>query len=214
MADRKPATNKRPSAPAARRHKRSSGKTAKAKVARERTIVKNQRAFLAAYAKVGNITKAAEAAGITRKCHSLWSDKNRAGAAKYLAEFEEARAEAIDHLEAEARRRAVEGVNEPVIYKGELMGIWLNSAGERVAEGAPGASFVPLTVKKHSDVLLIFLLKAADPEKYRDRTDTRHSGPSGGVIPIAVGGGTIEQLRQELLENEPFLEQQRSQHDS
>lgn len=33
-----------------------------------------------------------------------------------------------------------------------------------------------------SDTLLIFLLKAARPEKYRERYHTEHSGPGGGPI--------------------------------
>ena len=49
--------------------------------------------------------------------------------------------------EVEARRRAVEGVEEPVGW----------------FQGTPGG-----TVRKYSDTLLIFLLKGARPHKYRD----------------------------------------------
>ena len=69
--------------------------------------------------------------------------------------FEEASEDAADSLEAEARRRAVEGVEEPVgWYKGQAGGV----------------------VRKYSDTLLIFLLKGRRPELYRERFE--HSGPS------------------------------------
>ena len=56
-------------------------------------------------------------------------------------------------MEAEARRRGVEGTLKPVFYKGEECG----------------------QVREYSDTLLIFLLKAHDP-KYRDRQQVEHSG--------------------------------------
>ncbi len=65
-----------------------------------------------------------------------------------------AKLQAADVLEAEAHRRAVEGVEEAVgWYKGEAGG----------------------TVRKYSDVLLIFLLKSLQPERYRERVDLRGS---------------------------------------
>ena len=55
-----------------------------------------------------------------------------------------------DILEAEAHRRAVEGVEEPVgWYKGQAGG----------------------TVRRYSDVLLMFLLKGVLPERYKDRIE-------------------------------------------
>lgn len=40
--------------------------------------------------------------------------------------------------------------------------------------------------KKRSDVLLIFLLKAHRPEKYRETVRNEHSGPGGSDITIKV----------------------------
>lgn len=122
-------------------------------------------AFLAVYAEVASITEAAKAAGIDRSTHYAWLEKD----AKYKRSFAGAQEQACDVLEREARRRAAEGVNEPVIYKGELMGVWVNGDGETVSEGTEGAILIPLTVKKYSDTLLIFLLKGALPDKYKDR---------------------------------------------
>ena len=68
--------------------------------------------------------------------------------------LERARVMSADLLEAEAHRRAVEGVEEPVGWcKGEAGG----------------------TVRRYSDTLLIFLLTGVMPERYRERVDLRGS---------------------------------------
>lgn len=101
-----------------------------------------KRAFLAAYAECGTVTHAAEYAGISRDTHYEWLKDDA-----YRQAFEEAYEEAIEHLEVEARRRAASGVDEPVFYLGQQVG----------------------AVRKYSDNLLMFLLKAARPERYKDR---------------------------------------------
>lgn len=102
-----------------------------------------KRAFLAAYAEAGNVKKAAELSDVHRSTHYDWLGAD----AEYAAAFALADEDAGDNLEAEARRRAVEGVPEPVYYQGDVVG----------------------TVQKYSDTLLIFLLKGTRPEKYADR---------------------------------------------
>lgn len=57
-------------------------------------------------------------------------------------------------LEVEARRRAVEGVEKGVYFKGELVE----------------------TEKVYSDTLLRDLLKANNPDKFRERVDVNHTG--------------------------------------
>ena len=101
-----------------------------------------KRAFLAAFAECGTVTHAASAAEIGRSTHYEWIKTDE----RYAGAYEDAKEAAGDSLEAEARRRAVLGVSEPVYYKGEVVG----------------------HVQKYSDTLLIFLLKGAKPEKYRD----------------------------------------------
>jgi uncharacterized protein YbjQ (UPF0145 family) len=102
-----------------------------------------QRAFLAVYSEAGNISQAAELANVNRCMHYTWMEKSEV----YREAFEEAMEKAADRLEQEARRRAVNGVSEPVFYKGEQCG----------------------TIQRYSDTLLIFLLKGVRPEKYRER---------------------------------------------
>lgn len=99
--------------------------------------------MLAALAETGNISRAAEAAGIDRKTHYRWCAEP-----EYAALAEDAMEQAADKLEEEARRRAHDGVDEPVFYQGEVCG----------------------TVRKYSDTLLIFLLKGAKPDKFRERS--------------------------------------------
>ena len=109
-----------------------------------------QRAVLAAFRETGNVRLTCKAAGVGRSTHYRWLEKD----SEYRAAFNLAKEDATDVLEAEAHRRAVEGWEEAVgWYKGEAGG----------------------TVRKYSDVLLIFLLKGLRPEKYRERVDLRGS---------------------------------------
>lgn len=119
-----------------------------------------KRAFLAAFAECGNVTRACELSGVPRCDHYRWKRTDL----KYAEFFSQAEEQAGDRLEAEARRRAVKGVNEPVFYQGAQCGV----------------------VRKYSDTLLIFLLKGARPEKYKDRQAHEHSGPGGGAIQLKV----------------------------
>lgn len=57
--------------------------------------------------------------------------------------------QATELLEREAWRRAREGIAEPVFQHGKQVG----------------------TIQRYSDNLLMFLLKARAPERYRDRVD-------------------------------------------
>jgi hypothetical protein len=70
-----------------------------------------QRAFLAAYAKTGNVTAAAKASGQRRKIHYEWMEEP-----EYPALFEAAREEAIDALEDAARKRALHGSDLLLIF--------------------------------------------------------------------------------------------------
>lgn len=114
------------------------------------TPAARKRSFIAAFSETGNVSLAAKAAGIGRRTHYDWMTDDP----KYAASFRDARETAGDLLEAEARRRAAEGVEEPV-YQG----------GKRVG-----------TIRRYSDTLLIFLLKGARPEVYRERYEVQHAG--------------------------------------
>lgn len=109
-----------------------------------------QRAVLKAFQETGNVRLTCKAAGVGRSSHYRWLAEDP----EYHEAFDLAKLQAADVLEAEAHRRAVEGIEEPIgWYRG-------------VAGG---------TVRRYSDVLLIFLLKGLLPERYRERMDVRRS---------------------------------------
>jgi hypothetical protein len=74
-----------------------------------------------------------------------------------------------DELAAEAARRAYHGLLKPVFHAGEICG----------------------HIREYSDSLLMFLLRARDPGKYRESHKVEHTGPSGGAIPIRIVGINI-----------------------
>ncbi len=112
-----------------------------------------KRAFLAAYAHLGLITRAARAAQIDRTTHFIWIKEDP----DYAAAFEEARQIAHAALEDSAIQRARYGIDKPVFHQGKICGY----------------------VREYSDTLLIFALKGAMPDKYRERASFEHTGKDG-----------------------------------
>ncbi len=110
-----------------------------------------QRRFLACYEMSGRIGEAARWAKISRSTHWLWMETDPT----YAPRFRVARQRAAQMLEDEAVRRAREGVAKIVLYKGKP--VYVNGK--------------PLMEHQYSDQLLIQLLKANDPERFRDRMD-------------------------------------------
>jgi hypothetical protein len=101
--------------------------------------------FLAALCQSGNVSHACRMSGIRRRLPY----KHRDRFPGFRERWDEAIEVAVDSLEAEARRRAVQGIEKPVYHKGAVVG----------------------TIREYSDRLLIFLLKANRPEKFRDNYD-------------------------------------------
>lgn len=79
---------------------------------------------------------------------------------------------AADRLEDEAVRRAVEGVERPVMYHGKPVLIPVDPKQLRGKKK-------PLLVHDYSDALLMALLKAKKPKEYRDRVE-HELGPETG----------------------------------
>ena len=131
-----------------------------------------EKTFLAELRRTGNHSAAARAARIDRTVPY----KARQDDPDFAAAYADALEEACDGLELEARRRAHDGVDEPVVYQGELCGTWVDADGNVVPVDTPGAKLVPLTLKKYSDSLLLALLKAHRPERFRDNMKLEHTG--------------------------------------
>lgn len=114
-----------------------------------------KKAFLDAFRQHGNITRACQQSGVPHRTEVYrWQEHDE----EFSQEFKQAEIEATEHLEAEAHRRAVEGVTKEkgIYHNGRLIDTYIEI--------------------DYSDTLLIFLLKARAPEKYRDRHDITSGG--------------------------------------
>ncbi len=111
---------------------------------------KKRATFCKLLAETGNVTKSAQAIGVSRTCCYAHKDEDPV----FKVAWDNAVNEAVDALEEEGRRRAFEGTLEPVFYQGVECGY----------------------VRKYSDTLLIFLMKGHRPETYRERFQVQHEG--------------------------------------
>lgn len=109
-----------------------------------------QAKFITRLAETANVSAACKRA----KCSRTEAYRTRDEDELFKAAWEEALEIATEALELEARRRAEKGVLEPIFYQGVKAG----------------------TIRRYSDTLMIFLLKAHKPEKYRDNVKNDHSG--------------------------------------
>lgn len=106
--------------------------------------------FLAAFRETGLVKDACEVAGVGRR--TVYDHRQRDE--DFALAWAEVEQETTEQMEREAYRRGVEGVVEPIV-----------SAGKHVTD-----------VRRYSDTLLIFMLKARKPETYRDNVRIEHSG--------------------------------------
>lgn len=115
--------------------------------------------FLKSLADLGNVSAACKKAKVSRDAAY---DKKKLDEG-FAQAWKVALKTAVESLEAEAWKRARDGVKENVYQMGGKVG----------------------TVTKYSDTLLIFLLKA-HKKKYRDTARIEHTGKNGGKIQHAV----------------------------
>jgi len=102
----------------------------------------NQQLWLEAFTKIGSVGAACAEVGISVSTAERWSSVDLYGFKKRKADAAQL---FLGKVEAEINRRAIEGVDHPVIYKGEIT----------------------TTYKEFSDNLLMFRAKRLDPS-YRD----------------------------------------------
>ena len=138
----------------------------------KRTAVREKK-FLAALDRGVSVGGAAFEAGLARSTACEW----RAADAAFAALWDAAVEAGTDALEDEARRRAFLGVKTPVHYGGKKIG----------------------DIRKYSDALLMFMLRARRPETYRERITTEHVGKGGGPIETAHASLTDTERAQEVL---------------
>lgn len=131
--------------------------------------MKKKAEFLDAYRLCGWVRKASEITKINPSRHNNWLKSDPV----YKTAFEEAKKDALEVLEAAAFQRAVHGVRKPTgWYKGQ-----------------PGGF-----VTEYSDYLLVVLLKAICPEKYREHytMDVNINTYEERVYRIAIENGDIQ----------------------
>lgn len=102
----------------------------------------NREKFLATLQETANVSASCKAINIGRTTAYEW----KAADLEFSRAWDQALESGLDALEAEARRRAFEGIEEPVFYRGQVCGY----------------------VRKYSDSLIMFLLKAYR-HQFRDR---------------------------------------------
>lgn len=115
----------------------------------KRTKKKKQADFMAAFVELVSVTRAAKRAKIHRTIVYDWIRDDP----DFEAAYDAACKIATGRLEDEAVRRAFEGTLKPVYQGGKLAG----------------------KIREYSDTLLIVLLKARAPEKYKERVDQKNT---------------------------------------
>ena len=121
-----------------------------------------QAKFLAEFANCGIITVAAKVAGIDRKTVHNWLEKDE----RFSLAYHQAEKQAEEVLEAAAWKRSVQGV-----------------AKQRHVYDRGGKLIDTEITTDYSDSLLMFLLRARNPTKYREnKFSFEHGGADGGPI--------------------------------
>jgi hypothetical protein len=108
-----------------------------------------QRTFLEALSSTGSVAEAARQAGVSRQ--AFYSLRNRSGSKAFREAWDRAMGHAIQILGDTAFQRAIEGVEEPVFWKGEQIG----------------------TRRRYNDRLLMFLLRVRDPLDFAPLSELR-----------------------------------------
>lgn len=121
--------------------------------------------FLTTLQDTGNITASCMVAGIQRTT----AYRRKEADAEFREAWDAAIEISVDKLEYVARNRAVDGVREPIYYKGDVVG----------------------HVHKPSDRLMELLLKAHRPDKFNPVQKLEHSG-GVSVSVMQFGAGNIQ----------------------
>lgn len=121
----------------------------------EETRQRVREKFLRELAKRGIVADACKIAKVGRATVYKWREDDK----EFADAWKEAVDIAIDTAEREAWRRAVEGVDKPLIG--------------RVGKDQDGVITV---IKEYSDSILLRVLSANRPEKWRERSQIEHTG--------------------------------------
>jgi len=117
-------------------------------------------AFIEALSLDPNVSAACLVAGVHRDTAYTHRKTNKDFRHRWKLALEKS----VDDLESEARRRAKKGTRKPIFHKGVICGY----------------------ERQYSDTLMIFLLKAHRPGKYREPTQYNHQQVTTVQQPIVI----------------------------
>lgn len=141
-------------------------------------LTAKQKKFLKAYADCGVVKYACKLAGIHRSTYYEWRDRDE----HFKVCLADAMNDATDTLELAAYQQAVLGMEEPAISAGQVVydyELILDDKGKPMVDdkGKPLMKRGNIVmIRKYSPQLLITLLKANMPEKYRDKASVDING--------------------------------------
>lgn len=138
--------------------------------------------FLEALRQVPVVQHACDCAGINRAT----AYAARKGDQEFAKAWDDAMESGVDRAEQEAFRRAVKGYEEPVIFQGRVAKV----------RDPETKKMVPLTIRKHSDQLLVTILKGRRKAVYAERTEL--TGADGK--PVVLDATTKAARLQSLME--------------
>lgn len=131
-----------------------------------------KKAFLDSFRQHGNVSRACRDIKLCRATLYVWKEHD----ADFMMLYEVAEVEATERLEEAAYERAVQGVTQetPIFHRGKQIDTVVKT--------------------EYSDTLLIFLLKARNPEKYRDNITITHQIRSEAERIAAKLGKTVDEV--------------------
>jgi hypothetical protein len=136
---------------------------------------RRRKKFLEILANTGSVPEAARAVGYT---NSSPMNRYRKQNKDFAEEWMEALDSFCDVMEAEADRRAKEGVLEPVFYKGDIVGHRIN----------------------YSDTLMLARLRALKPEKYNPQGSGANVNVKFGVAVLPMQAKNEEAWEQRAID--------------
>lgn len=163
-----------------------------------------QQLFLDTLRKCASVKQACQVAGVNRSTIHRWRQTNKT----FRAAFEEAQEDANDTIDDEIVRRAIEGIEEPLVSLGQVVYSEipvLDEGGKPVVDKRGQIKMqrgAQITTRKYSDTLLLALAKSR-MKKYRERTDLdlldQINEQTGGAISLNtrdLTGEEVVQLKQ------------------
>ena len=136
--------------------------------------------FLGAIMQGSSVTDAVNLVNV----HITLPYKTRKTDEAFRTAWQEAAEVGTEFLEQEAARRAYHGTLKPVFHKGEQCGL----------------------VREYSDTLMIFLLKARRPDKYREGVEDQARGNITINVNVVAVDGRPEQDAAQFIEVVPIVD--------